>query len=78
MMYLLQLLIALGFIFAERWYTKTVKRKLQNGEPYNSGYFKYHELTGNKAVLMHKGSLIFLRTFILLTFLSMIIIDYLP
>jgi hypothetical protein len=76
MMYLIQALIAVGFIIAERWYTKSVNHKIKEGIPYNSGYFRYHELTGNKAMLMHKGSLVFLRVFILLTFVSMIILDF--
>lgn len=75
MIYFVQAVIAIGFIISERWYTKLVKQNIQDCKPYNSGYFKYHELTGKKAVLMHKGSLIFLRIFIMLTLLSMVILD---
>lgn len=77
MIYLLQIILILAFIVVERKYTKWASNKIAKEEPYKSGYFMLHELKGSKAVFMYKFNMILLRIVILLTVISILIIDFL-
>ncbi len=76
MIYCLQIILISIFIVVERYYTKWARNKLANNEPYRSGYFMLHELTGSKAAFMYKTNIIILRIVILLTVISILIIDF--
>ncbi len=75
MIYLLQIIVIAIVLIAERYVTKWANLKIENKEPYRSGAFMLHELTGEKAVFMYKVNIIAVRTIILLAAISMIIID---
>jgi hypothetical protein len=74
--YLFQILILVIFVIVERRYSKWAKTKILNNEPYASGYFAMHPMTGEKAETMYKINVIVLRVVIVLTGISMAIIDF--
>ena len=76
MIYLFQILILAVFIAIERRFSKWAKIKISNNEPYASGYFVMHPLVGKKAETMYKTNVIVLRVVIVLTGISMAIIDF--
>lgn len=76
LIYLFQILILGVFVVIERQYSKWAKNKLSNKESYASGYFALHPLTGRKAETIYKVNIVVLRIVIVLTGISMLIIDF--
>ena len=62
-------------LVAERYVTKSAKLKIQRKEPYRSGAFAIHEVTGNKAIFMYKASIVVIRVTLVALIISIIIID---
>jgi hypothetical protein len=75
MKYLLQLILIIIFIAAERHLSKVTKYNIDNNMPYNSGVFVVNEITGNKAEMMYKVRLVVIRIVVVATIISIFLIN---
>jgi hypothetical protein len=75
MVYLFQVAIVLILIILERINTKWATTKINNGDVYDVGAFKLHELHGDKAIKMYKINIYCARVMVVITILSIIYID---
>lgn len=75
MKYLLQIILIIIFVAAERHLSKETKYKIDNNMPYNSGVFVVNELTGNKAEMMYKVRLMVIRIVVAASLISIVLID---